>query len=204
MVTLRPYRPDDLAALYDICLVTGDGGRDASSLHNDGKLVGHIYSAPYGVIEPARAIVAEDDGGVAGYIVGTFDTDAFAAKLEREWWPALRAQYADPALDLTAADRERVATIMQPHQNPPDIVAEYPAHVHMNLLPRTRGQGVGLALLRRWVEQARAAGVPGIHLGASASNAGGIAFWQKGGFVPLRSDERTAWFGMKLETVDSP
>lgn len=202
MVTLRPYRPDDLEALYDICLVTGNAGQDASALHNDGKLVGHIYSAPYGVIEPAQAIVAEDDEGVAGYIVGTFDTDAFAAKLERDWWPALRAQYADPALELTDADRQRVAAIMRPHQDPPELVAEYPAHIHMNLRWRLRGQGVGMALLRRWVEQARAAGVKGIHLGASASNAGGIAFWQKGGFVPLQSNERTAWFGMRLATTD--
>ncbi|UJW85711.1 GNAT family N-acetyltransferase [Devosia sp. SL43] len=198
MVTLRAYRPDDLDALYDICLVTGDGGKDASALHNDGKLIGHIYAAPYGVVEPDQAIVAEDDEGVAGYIVGTYDTDAFASKLEHEWWPALRQQYSDPALDLTEADRQRVAAIMRPSANPAELVAAYPAHVHMNLRSRLRGQGVGMALLKRWVEQARDAGVTGIHLGASASNSGGIAFWQKGGFMPLAQNERTAWFGMKL------
>jgi GNAT superfamily N-acetyltransferase len=198
MVTLRSYRPDDLEALYDICLVTGAAGQDATPLHNDGKLIGHIYAAPYGVIEPAHALVAEDDEGVAGYLVGTYDTDAFAAKLERDWWPELRRQYVDPSLSLTAADRDRVATIMRPHGNPPELVAVYPAHIHMNLRSRLRGQGVGMALLQRWIEQARADGVKGIHLGASATNTGGIAFWQKGGFVPLERNERTVWFGMKL------
>ena len=198
MVTLRAYRPEDLDALYDICLVTGAAGHDATPLHNDGRLIGHIYAGPYGVLEPAQAIVAEDEQGVAGYIVGTYDSDGFEARLEREWWPALREHYADPTLVLSQADRQRVATIMRPSGNPPEIVAEYPAHIHMNLRTRLRGQGVGMALLRRWVEQARLAGVAGIHLGASATNAGGIAFWQKGGFVPLQSNERTAWFGMKL------
>lgn len=199
MVELRGYEPRDLDALYEICLLTGAAGKDASGLHSDRKAVGHIYSAPYGVLEPARAIVAEDDQGVAGYIVGTFDTAAFEERLEREWWPDLRRHYAaTPAGQLTAADRQRIALIDHPSSNPADIVAQYPAHVHMNLLPRLRGQRIGTALLQRWVEQARAAGVKGIHLGASASNAGGIAFWQHGGFVPVRNAGTTVWFGMPL------
>ena len=199
MVELRPYRASDLDALYEICLVTGDSGKDASPLHNDRKVIGHLYSAPYGVIEPEQVFVAEDDEGVAGYVVGTHDTDAFAAKLEQQWWPALRQYYGGvPAAELTDADRQRIEAIRQPHINPADIVARYPAHIHMNLLPRLRGQRVGSRLLQLWIAQAREAGVSGIHLGANAGNAGGIAFWQAGGFVPVRTIGRTAWFGMAL------
>lgn len=199
MVELRPYRPDDLEALYDICLVTGDSGRDASPLHKDRKVIGHLYSAPYGVLEPEQVFVAEDEQGVAGYVVGTHDTDAFAAKLERDWWPALREYYAAiPATALTAADKMRIAAITTPDTNPADIVAAYPAHIHMNLLPRLRGQRVGTRLLQLWIDQAKAAGVSGIHLGANAGNAGGIAFWQAGGFKPVATIGRTAWFGMTL------
>jgi GNAT superfamily N-acetyltransferase len=196
MVELRPYRADDLEALYEICLRTGDAGQDASPLHNDRKAVGHIYAAPYGVLEPGNVFVAEDDEGVAGYVVGTYDTRAFNERLEREWWPALRAHYAQ-ATGLTPADRERVAYMHRPGDNPADIVAQYPAHIHMNLLPRLRGQRVGTGLLQMWIEQARDAGVSGIHLGASPSNAGGIAFWTRSGFTPLRT-EGAVWFGMAL------
>jgi GNAT superfamily N-acetyltransferase len=173
MVTIRSYQPADLDALYDICLVTGASGQDATPLHNDGQLIGHIYAAPYAVLEPAQ----------------TF---------ERDWWPALRERYAQPAFEPTEADRNRIATIMRPSPNPAGIVAAYPAHIHMNLRARLRGQGVGMALLRRWIAQAREAGVKGIHLGAGATNTGGIAFWQKGGFVPLERNDRSAWFGMTL------
>jgi GNAT superfamily N-acetyltransferase len=197
MVTLRPYRPDDLVALYEICLVTGDAGKDASPLHNDPQLVGHIYSAPYGVLEPDNVFVAEDDLGVAGYIVGTYDTLAFADRLEAEWWPALRQRYADPA-GLTPADLNRVEAIMQPHSSPANLVADYPAHIHMNLLARLRGQGVGTRLLSAWTDQARQNGVRHIHLGASRSNEGGIAFWTKSGFQALQSTPTTVWFGMTL------
>jgi GNAT superfamily N-acetyltransferase len=199
MVALRAYRAGDLDALYEICLVTGDSGKDASPLHNDRKAIGHLYSGPYGAIEPEQVFVAEDEQGVAGYVVGTHDTNGFAAKLERDWWPALRDHYARvPASALTAADRQRIAAINAPGDNPPDIVARYPAHIHMNLLPRLRGQRIGTGLLQLWIAQAREAGVKGIHLGANAGNTGGIAFWTRSGFAPLQTIGRTAWFGMTL------
>jgi len=197
MLALRPYRPEDLDALYAICLQTGDASKDATPLHSDPQLVGHIYSAPYGVLEPENVFVAEDDAGVAGYVVGTHDSNRFAERLEREWWPALRARYADTT-GMTESDRDRIAAIMRPEKTPADIVAGYPAHIHMNLLSRLRGQRVGTRLLDMWVEQAKAAGVSGIHLGASASNSGGIAFWTRSGFTPLREEPGAVWFGMTL------
>ncbi|MBU1306946.1 MAG: GNAT family N-acetyltransferase [Alphaproteobacteria bacterium] len=198
MVTLRGYRPADLDALYDICLTTADAGNDASAIHSDPQLIGHIYAAPYGVIEPEHVILAEDDAGVAGYIVGTYDTPAFVAKLEQNWWPALRNRYAEPSPAWTAADRQRVAAIKQPEAHPASLVASHPAHIHMNLRPRLRGQGVGTQLLQGWVADARAAGVTGIHLGASAANTGGVAFWQRSGFEPLLPIGRSIWMGMDL------
>ena len=199
MVVLRRYRAEDLEALYRVCLATGDAGQDATALHRDPKAVGAVYAAPYGVLEPQHAFVAEDDRGVGGYVVGTHDSTAFADREERDWWPALRAHYATvPAEHLTAADRERIGAMLHPSYNPPHIVADYPAHIHMNLLPHLRGQRVGSGLLQLWIDQARQAGVRGVHLGANAGNAGGIAFWTATGFKTLEIIGRTAWFGMRL------
>lgn len=197
MVDLRPYRPADLDALYRICLATGDAGADAASLHSDGQLVGHIYAAPYGVLEPENVFLAEDDEGIAGYIVGTHNSVRFAERQRQDWWPKLQAHYAE-FKNGTALDRVRISSIMRPEEQPADLIGDYPAHIHMNLLPRLRGQRIGSSLLDLWVTQARAAGVKGIHLGASASNAGGIAFWTKSGFTKLRGDKNAVWFGMTL------
>lgn len=197
MVTLRPFAPGDLDALYHICLVTGDSGKDASALHTDGQLIGHVYAAPYAALEPEHVLVAEDEQGVAGYLVGTHDTRAFETRLETEWYPPLRARYAG-ATGLTEADKARVKLIMSPDTAPEGVVGAYPAHIHMNLLPRLRGQKVGTRLLQAWAEAARAVGVPGIHLGASAQNAGGIAFWTAVGFTPIARNERSVLFTMSL------
>src|SRR5690606_1545660 len=138
MPSIRPFRPGDLDALYDIALKTGDSGQDATALHDDPKLIGHIYAAPYALLEPASAFIAEDEAGGAGYMVGTADTRAFDARLETEWWPALRAQYEDPAAKPPAgwsADERRQYVIHHPYKTPERIVAAYPAHLHINLLP---------------------------------------------------------------------
>ncbi|MBB3310733.1 GNAT superfamily N-acetyltransferase [Rhizobium sp. BK196] len=87
-------------------------------------------------------IVAEDKLGIVGYIVGAYDTATLEARLEREWWPALRDQYADPAGDPKRAALRSV--IRTPCGK---IVESHPAHTHMNLMPRPQGQGVGSRLL---------------------------------------------------------
>jgi len=197
MVTLRPVLPADIDALYEICLLTGDAGADASALYTNPRLLGQIYAAPYAALEPAHTLVAEDAEGVAGYLVGTHDTAAFAARLERDWWPGLRQRYADTE-GMSAADRDCIAAIMRPEPPPADLAAPYPAHIHMNLLPRLRGQGIGTALLRQWLDEARRAGVPGVHLGASTRNTGGVAFWTRSGFIPQRNIGTATWFGMAL------
>lgn len=197
---LRSYEPADLGALYDICLKTGDAGQDATALYAEPTLIGSIYSAPYGVLEPDLTVLAVDELGVAGYIVGAADTRDFAARQEREWWPALREQHKEPALpaDSWTPDQQRIHSIHHPSMAPADIVDAYPAHIHMNLLPRLQGAGMGTALLKAWLERAKGAGVRAIHLGASQSNTRGCAFWQSRGFEPLRTVGRTVWFGMRL------
>ena len=76
MLSPRPAVPSDLDAFYAISLATGDVGSDASHLYIDGRLLGHIYSAPYLRLAPDLAVVVEDEEGVAGYAVGVSDTRA--------------------------------------------------------------------------------------------------------------------------------
>jgi GNAT superfamily N-acetyltransferase len=205
MATLRPVRPEDIEQIYAISLLTGDSGRDATGLYRDGKLIGQIYSAPYIQLSPATAFVAEDSEGVAGYIVGVHDTPAFEAQLERDWWPALRAANPEPQGDpsLWDADQKRIAAFHHPAIAPPALVQAFPAHIHMNLLPRLQGQGMGTGLLDLWLSQARSAGVRAVHLGANADNHNGIRFWTSRGFNRLEPplvevSDRSAWFGQTL------
>ena len=58
-VTIRPYQPADLGALYRVCLQTGRNGGDATPFYRDHELLGHVHAAPYALFEPSLAFVAE-------------------------------------------------------------------------------------------------------------------------------------------------
>jgi GNAT superfamily N-acetyltransferase len=205
VLTIRSFRPADIDSLYAISLATGDAGRDAWHLYIDGRLIGHIYCGPYAKFSPETTLVAEDDQGVGGYIVGVFDTPGFETWLEQKWWPDLRAVYPEPtgASSQWTADERRSFMIHHLRRTPDSLTDGYPAHLHMNLLPRLQGRGTGTALLERWVAMARKAGVRGIHLGANAGNHRALRFWAARGFARLAPpivpvSETSVWFGRRL------
>ncbi len=184
---LRPYRAADNDSLYAICLATGDSGKDASHLHHDPKLIGHVYAGPYAALAPELCFVLEDDDGVGGYVMGARDTHAFEKRLEMEWWPPLRAQYADPA-GIEARDDRMTHLIHHPPRTPRRISESYPAHLHIDLLPRLQGKGWGRRAIDHWLSVARKEGSRGVHLAVGEANARAVRFYWAYGF---REIERT-------------
>lgn len=196
---IRHAERSDLDACYAISLATGLAGGDASHLYRDPRMMGHIYVAPYVMLAPELAFVVEDEDGVAGFAVGTDDTEAWEDRLERQWWPELRARYADPrdvAPEQRTPDQRRASMIHHPERTPAAIVEAYPAHLHLNLLPRQQRRGVGGRLLDRWLD---AASGDAVHVGVNRANSGGVAFWRKCRFQPLTfaslQEGRTVWLG---------
>ena len=162
--------------------------------------MGHIYVAPYASLEPELALVVEDGQGVAGYAVGTTDTAAWEHKLEQAWWPCLRRRYAMPSeadASTWTPDQRRAFMIHRPARTPPAVALHYPAHLHMNLLPRLQGRGVGAALFHRWMAIAGARAANAAHVAINRDNAGAIKFWGKMGFADLAGlpQGRTIWKG---------
>ena len=197
--TIRPYRAADLAALYDICLKTGDAGADASAMYRDPKILGHVYAGPYGVLEPESCFVAEDAAGVGAYIIGTADTHRFEMRMEAEWWPALRAQIA--ASEGDDPDSRIARLIHRPPKTPRRINEPYPAHLHIDCLPRFQAIGLGKRLIDTWLEAMRRRGVPAAHLGVGPRNARAVRFYRRYGFhliEQLPEPWNTMWFGISL------
>jgi ribosomal protein S18 acetylase RimI-like enzyme len=199
VATVRPFRPDDLDALYRVCLETGDAGRDATALHEDPTLLGHIYAAPYALFEPTLAFVLEDDEGVGGYVLGALDTTAFDARLEQEWWPALRSRYPLPPPERGGTpDGFLIGMIHGRHHRDPEVVAGHPSHLHIDLVERCQGQGGGRRLMATLLDALRAAGSPGVHLGVSTRNERAVGFYRHLGFEELTADDWIIQFGMRL------
>lgn len=188
--SVRSYRPDDLGALYDICLKTGDTGEDATHLYRDPNLLGHLYAAPYAVLEPDLTFVLEDGGGVCGYILGAFDSGAFYDRLEAEWFPPLREQYPEPSGNEESWRRDEsiVKQFYDELQKSPFFKA-YPSHLHIDLLPRAQGSGNGRALMETFLGALKEKGSSGVHLGTSPRNTRAERFYLKMGFYELKRRE---------------
>lgn len=202
MLEIRSVRPDDIGGLYAVSLATGHEGRDASHLYRDGQLIGHIYSAPYALLEPELALVVEDDQGIAGFAVGTADTAAWFERLERDWWPRLRTIYPDPGAVPSGewpADQKRAFMIHHPRPTPREISLSYPAHLHLNLMARAQGKGIGARLFSQWLEALTGKGACRLHIGANRANPRASRFWTRQGFAPLPEaydpGGRTVWMG---------
>jgi ribosomal protein S18 acetylase RimI-like enzyme len=190
---IRHYRPDDLDELYRICVQTADSGQDGTSLFRDPRLPGHVYAAPYAVFEPSLAFVAQDAGGVGGYIVAALDSHAFEQRLERDWWPALRASHPEPSQDLAQvlSPQEQFALhwIHHPVGTQDELASGFPSHLHINLVPRLQGQGIGRQLIATVISALRAQGSPGVHLHVRHGNQRAAGFYRHAGFAELPADD---------------
>lgn len=190
---IRPYQPDDLAELYRICLQTADNGQDGTSLFRDPRLPGHVYAAPYAIFEPSLAFVAQDAGGVGGYIVAALDSQAFGQRLERDWWPALRASHPEPSQDLARglSPQEQFALhwIHHPSGTPDELASGFPSHLHINLVPRLQGQGTGRQLIATVISALRDQGSAGLHLHVRPGNRRAAGFYRHVGFAELPADD---------------
>lgn len=209
MTQIAALTVQDVPALYRICLQTALNGGDASDFYGNPDLIGHIFAGPYAAGESTFGFVATDDLGVAGYIVCAADTAAFERWAEREWWPPLRARYPDldtdtdePAAETPAArDAALVRRIHRPAPADPDLYRDHPAHLHIDLLPRTQGTGAGRRLMSAAVGELTRRGVPGVFLGVSKANTHAVGFYRHLGFTTLREDAGTYWLGLQTGGV---
>ena len=188
-VLVRPYQPGDLDDLYRVCLLTAFKGADGTAIFGDPMLPGHLYVAPYAIFEPSLATVAQDADGVAGYIVAALDSRVFEQRLEQEWWPALRSRYPEPSDDLaerlSVQEQRAIGDIHRPFEPMPQLAERFPSHLHINLLPRLQGRGVGRRLIQTLIAQLRARGSRGLHLYVGLDNDRAPEFYRRVGFTPL-------------------
>ena len=204
---VRRYRPDDLDDLYRFCLQTADSGQDGTALFRDPQLPGNVYAAPYGLFEPSLAFVAEDAAGVGGYVLAALDSDAFQQRLEQDWWPALRARYAEPSQHrgeaISAPERRALQNIHHPFGPPREVVERFPSHLHIDLLPRVQGHGMGRRMIATLMSALRGQGSRGVHLLVGSSNQRAMGFYRHVGFTELPVAEASILsdahiFGMDL------
>lgn len=185
---IRPVRPGDESGAFHVCLKTGDSGRDGEPFYRDDPdALGRIFVGPYLKFEPELGLILEDSAGICGYALGALDSRAFFARYEAEWRPDLCARFAAPM--GAPAQWTRVQQMHHLYHHPdyfcPEPYAEFPSHLHIDLLPRAQGRGFGRRMLERVMGELRCRGAPGAHLGVSTLNTPALGFYRRLGFEEL-------------------
>ncbi|HBX70417.1 MAG TPA: hypothetical protein DEH25_13825 [Chloroflexi bacterium] len=220
-IIIRSYQPGDEPAIEAITYRTGFKGDDLTGRKycDDAHLWFLIFIGYYTRYEPEHCFVAVEGEQVIGFICGTPDTLAQEVRFRQK--VVLRAalrlfgytswRYPRSFKTVLGLARQYAAEPKNTENDP--ILTQYPAHLHINVLPGHQSQGVGTQLIRRFENHMRGLGVSGLHLGTTSKNHKAVPFYHKMGFelvedsgiVPHAEfdDLRYLTFAKKLETLKS-
>jgi len=182
-IEIRPYRAKDRAALRRIVFETGYMGDPVDWLWRDPETFADLISRYYTDQEPESIFIADREGEVVGFLTGCTDSDRTRGQAEKQVRRVmLRGGLLRPG--IASFLWRAIADVARERDVPSEMLGDprWPAHLHINLLPKARGKGAGGALIRAWRERLREQGVGGLHLGTFAENSNAIAFFTAQGF----------------------
>ena len=186
---IRRYADTDHDQVYDICVRTAAAGGDARGQYSTDDLMPDLFAGPYVFLEPKSAFVLDDGGRAVGYVIGTPDTAAFARAYRDRWIPRLADRYPVPPEPPASPDDEMIALHYRPERLLWPGLAEYPAHLHIDLLPPFQGAGYGRAMMETFYATAAQAGAAGVHVTVAKANTRALGFYHRLGFRSLEVAE---------------
>ncbi len=196
--TIRKTRPEDEAAVDRICYLTFDNGDNERYR----ELAGLRWTTPYlrYELENCFVIVGKDDVPV-GYVLAAADARVFRKKFRKRMRKDIRSALKRQrnAFPFHKYFLEYFTMVRYSEALPPGTDREYPAHLHIDILPGFQGKGLGGMMIGVMIEHLRTIGCTGVHLGVGNENTGGIRFYKRYGFKLLkRSRIGVSYFGLKL------
>ncbi len=194
---IRQAKLSDIPQIHNVCLKTGFSGEDATPLVRDKYLLGKYFAEPYLQFEIDSCFVITEQFTPQGYIVGTSSTEAFNKWMNKSWLPKLRKQYPSTLHPTNELEKFLLDLI---HRNciNPSFLDNYPAHLHIDLLPQMQGRGLGKKMMIHFFDLLKSKGVPGCHLSLGARNTKALEFYERMGFSVLETPLGAVVMGIKL------
>lgn len=185
-IRIRPLCETDIPAVEHICLATAAPARRKNTREQENTLL--LYNRCYTRTERDFCFVAADETDCArGYILCAPDLARYRAAFAERELKEIRK------LGLFRALNARGSFKLQA-----PFAKEYPAHLHIDLLPEIQGRGIGSQLMQALKEKLTESGVPGVFLCVSSNNTRAVAFYKKHGFAVLRTLPGGLCMGCKL------
>ncbi len=134
---IRKYATDDRADIRRICCDTGLLGTPIDQVFEDREIFADVLTSYFTDCEPQSSFVLEQDGMIAGYLLGTRYTRQ-QRKYERQLVPGLLWRVLRRLGGYSPASRRYLLWVLfNSWREVPEAPGDYP-HFHINLLAEAR------------------------------------------------------------------
>lgn len=196
-LAIRAAQSSDLADFYRVALLTGDSGSDATGMHINDQMLGEVFVGPYVKLSLSSCFALVDGSDVFGYGLCVPDTKSFEAAAARQWWPQLQEKYQDIKAQIDSS--WLLKEIFFPEPSPLELLADYPAHGHIDLLPEAQGKGWGRKMMHQMESKLSEIGASGFHLRVSPYNKRALDFYQALSYQILLEKQNEIVVGKRLK-----
>lgn len=183
-IEIRKMRVEDRQAVEHICLATASAVLNSTAKMREYTLL--MYNRYYTRMSGDSFVAVNSEDLPIGYILCAPDYEEYRKSFfENE----LKSIKKLGLMKYFSAKSEALSMKKR--------AADYPAHLHIDILPEYQHMGIGGKLMQALLTHLKNAGVKGVMLTVSAANKNGIAFYEKCGFT-VASHGAGIVFVMKL------
>lgn len=183
---IRPYNAKDKENVRFVCL-NSDGPCKSSKRAKNFIL--SVYCDYYIEHEPENCFVAADDNDRAiGYVISTQNFDKFKEIYISTYYPKIKKW-----------EYRRRKSALRAIASQGKYKEDYPAHLHIDILPDYQHKGLGRNLMDALCDNLRQKDVEGVMFTVWHKNYNAIKFYEKYGFELIETKETTLVYGLKLK-----
>jgi GNAT superfamily N-acetyltransferase len=187
---VRPFETKDRDALLQIGADTAFFGAPIERYMEDRRIFMDSFYAYYTDYEPQHAWVAYDGDQVVGFLTGCIDSKAHNRVMREKIIPASVWKWVRGYYHTGPKTWQYIRSVIgaaMRHEIPSVDENCYPAHLHINLLPASRGYGLGRKLIECYLSQLKELNIPAVHLQTTSMNVVACQLYEKVGFKLLDS-----------------
>lgn len=167
-------------------------GEPSSRFFSDDDMMADALTLYYTDYEPESCFVAECQGKTVGYLTGAKNTQRADEVFFKKILWRLAGKSLRRGIFLCSKNWQLFGQIFRAlcdgRLAVPDIVKDYPATLHINVLPEARGSGAGTNLMAAYLRLLSDAKISGVRMATMSEKAG--VFFEKNGFSILYRSTR--------------
>lgn len=182
-ITVRPYQEKDRSTVEQICIDTAGAGFRETPRRQ--KAAAAAFCRYFITHSPEFCFVAVDEGDVpVGYILCTTSFGQWCRYAPESFGTAFPFGFLWSVGSMLGAV---------------PYLRNYPAHLHINLLPPYQRMGLGRKLMAALEDALRQHSCPGVSLCVSQDNHGAMRFYERCGFQALGKHPGSVAYGKTLK-----